>query len=126
MDQTNNTNMIKAFDKPQVSFKDWLKLDIRVGIILEAYDIVESNKMIKLIVDVGNKRLTLLSGSKTSFNPLDLVGKKILVAVNVKPKKTRFGISEGLALLVTFPGYESTCGRFLSSDINSAAVGMNI
>lgn len=112
--------------RPMVSYEDWMKLDIRVGVIIEAYDIPESEKLLRLIVDIGTEKRHLISGTKTSYKPEELIGQKILVAANVKPRKMRFGISEGLALVATFPGYEHICSRFIAENLKDATPGMNL
>jgi methionine--tRNA ligase beta chain len=77
-------------------------LDIRVGQVVES-DLPEwSDKLIRYVVDLGNEieRRVLFSGIREWYTPEDLLGKKLPVIINMKPKKMGQEISEGMALMI--------------------------
>lgn len=83
--------------KEEVSFDDFMKLDIRVAEILEAEMVPKSKKLIKMKVDVGEKR-TIVAGMGKDYTPEELIGKKIAVVVNLKPTKIMGVESYGMLL----------------------------
>lgn len=93
--------------KPIIDFDDYMKIEVRVGRIVEATVPEGSNKLIKFSVDfgpadaiamAGEGRIvkTIFSGIKEWYRPEDLVGVKTMWVVNLAPKKTPFGDSEGM------------------------------
>lgn len=83
--------------KPQISFADLDKVDIRIGTILEVGDVPDSDKLVKLQVDFGEFRRQILVGlKKERENPQEIVGKQALFVVNLEPKKMAGEISEGM------------------------------
>ncbi len=74
------------------------KIDLRVGKVLEAEDVPNSTKLLKLKVSFGETAKTILSGIKKNYSPQDLVGKKIIVIYNLKPAKLMGLESEGMLL----------------------------
>lgn len=83
--------------KPEVSFADLERIDVRVGTILSADDIEGSNKLIKLTVDFGDHRRSILAGMKQERENLaGLEGKQALFVVNLPPKQMMGQVSEGM------------------------------
>jgi glutaminyl-tRNA synthetase len=84
----------------QITMDDFEKLDLRVGVVHEAGLVEESNKLVKLLVDLGEGRLRqIFAGIQTGYpEPGALVGKKVIVVANLKPRKMKFGLSEGMVL----------------------------
>lgn len=82
--------------KDIINFDDYSKIEVRVGKILEAIVPEGSNKLIQFTVDFGEFRKTIFSGIKEWYNPEELVGVKTMWVVNLAPKKTPFGDSEGM------------------------------
>jgi len=82
--------------KPQINFDEYNKIEVRVGKIVEASVPLGSNKLIQFKVDFGEFQKTIFSGIKEWYNPEELVGVKTLWVVNLAPKKTPFGDSEGM------------------------------
>jgi len=83
-----------------VSFSDWSKLDLRVGKIIEAEDIEGADKLYKLTIDVGSEigKRIVCAGLKPYFSKEDLEDKKIILFVNLEPRKMRGIESQGMLL----------------------------
>jgi len=81
-----------------VEFKDWEKLDLRVGQILEVEDIGNADKLYKIIVDIGNEKRTICAGIKEHYSKEELKDKKIILFVNLAPRKLRGIESKGMIL----------------------------
>ncbi|MDE0310161.1 MAG: methionine--tRNA ligase [Acidiferrobacterales bacterium] len=82
----------------QISISDFAKVDLRTATILEAEDVVESDKLIKLKVDIGNETRQIFAGVKKFYRPEQLIGRRVVIAANLAPRKMSFGISEGMVL----------------------------
>jgi len=84
----------------KISFQDWQKIDLRVGKILEVEDVEGADKLYKLIVDVGKEigKRTICAGIKQRYSKKELKGKKIIVFVNLEPRKMRGIESQGMLL----------------------------
>ncbi|WP_457641635.1 methionine--tRNA ligase [Persephonella sp.] len=81
-----------------VSIEDFAKLKFRVGKVLEAEKVPKADKLLKLLVDLGDEKRTVVSGIAQYYKPEELIGKKIIVFTNLKPRKI-FGIeSKGMVL----------------------------
>ena len=80
-----------------IDFSDWQKLEIRVGEIMAAEDHPNAEKLIILRVDVGEER-QIVAGLKGYYDPKELVGKKAVVFVNLKPVRLRGVESQGMVL----------------------------
>ncbi len=81
-----------------VSIEDFAKLKFKVGEVLEAEKIEKSDKLLKLLVDLGDEKRTIVSGIAQYYKPEELIGKKVIVFANLKPRKI-FGIqSQGMIL----------------------------
>ena len=82
--------------KDIINFDDYSKIEVRVGQIVEAIVPEGSNKLIQFKVDFGDFSKTIFSGIKEWYSPEELVGVKTVWVVNLAPKKTPFGDSEGM------------------------------
>jgi methionyl-tRNA synthetase len=89
--------------KDIIHFDDYSKIEVRVGKIIEAIVPEGSNKLIQFRVDFGEFQKTIFSGIKEWYNPEELVGVKTLWVVNLAPKKTPFGDSEGMLFATDTP-----------------------
>lgn len=82
-----------------ISFDDFTKLDLRVGQIVEAERIVESEKLVKLKVDLGEAEpRQVIAGIAKHYAAEELVGRKIVVVANLKPAKLMGHLSQGMLL----------------------------
>jgi glutaminyl-tRNA synthetase len=84
----------------EITIEDFSKVDLRVGIIREAGSVEGAKKLVRLMVDIGEGRLRqIFAGISSAYpDPERLVGKKLIVVANLKPRKMSFGISEGMVL----------------------------
>lgn len=89
--------------KPEISFDDFTKLDMRVGTILEAEKMPKTKKLLVLKVDTGIDVRTIVSGIAESFSPEEVVGKQVTVLVNLAPRKLRGVESQGMILMTEDP-----------------------
>jgi len=82
-----------------VSFDEFMKVDLRVARVLEAEDVAQADKLIKLTVTLGgDDRRTVFAGIKGVYRPDELVGRLLICAANLAPRKMKFGTSEGMVL----------------------------
>ena len=103
--QKNETMDAKNLEplKEQITYDDFAKLDMRVATILEAEDIPKSKKLLKLLVDTGLDKRTVLAGIKEHYKPEELIGKKIVILANLKPRKMMGYESQGMILMANNP-----------------------
>jgi len=82
---------------PQIEFDDFAKVDLRVARIENAEHVEGADKLLKLTLDIGEKR-QVFAGIKTAYAPEDLIGRLTVMVANLKPRKMKFGTSEGMVL----------------------------
>jgi len=81
-----------------ISIKEFQKLDLRIGEIRAAEAVAGADKLVKLSVDIGGETRTMVAGIALSYRPAELVGKKVVVVVNLEPATIRGVRSEGMLL----------------------------
>ncbi len=82
-----------------INYDDFMKLDIRVGVVVKAEEVEGASKLLRLQIDLGELgRRQIFAGIKKSHASEDLLGRKVLVAANLAARKMRFGLSEGMVL----------------------------
>ncbi len=84
--------------KESIEFDDFGKMDIRVGTVLEAEKVAKTKKLLKLKIDTGFDKRTVVSGIAEYYEPEDLIGKQVSILVNLEPKKLRGIESQGMIL----------------------------
>ena len=82
----------------EITIDDFLKVDLRVAKIVKAEAIPEADKLLKLTLDIGSETRTVFAGIKSAYEPSDLEGRFTVMVANLKPRKMRFGTSEGMVL----------------------------
>jgi len=85
--------------KENITFDDFVKMDIRVGTILEAERVPKTDKLIKLKIDTGIDQRTVVSGIAVDHKPEDIIGKQVSILVNLQPRKIRGIESQGMILM---------------------------
>jgi methionyl-tRNA synthetase len=105
----------------QISAEEFARIDLKVARI-EAAEFVEgADKLIRLSVDLGGERRTVFAGIRGAYEPEQLVGRLVVIVANLKPKKMRFGTSEGMALAAS-----GDDGLFLLAPDAGARPGMKV
>ena len=85
--------------KEEVSFDDFQRMDIRVSTILAAEKVAKTKKLLRLTVDTGIDKRTIVSGIAEHFTPEELVGRQVLVLVNLAPRELKGITSQGMILM---------------------------
>ena len=93
--------MESIFDaqKEEVTFDDFTKMDIRLGTILEAEKVEKADKLLKLLVDTGLDKRTIVSGIAAHYSPEEIIGKTVQVLMNLAPRKIKGIESKGMILM---------------------------
>ena len=94
----SNKEETKTEEKEQIAFEDFLKMDFKIGQVLECEKIKKSNKLLKSKVKIGDKIVQIVSGIANYYTPEEMVGKRVVVLTNLKPAKLCGEISEGMIL----------------------------
>lgn len=82
-----------------ITIDDFTKIDLRIGEVISCNAVEGSKKLLQLSVDLGeDKPRNIFSGIAAHYKPEDLVGQKVVVVANLKPRKMKFGVSEGMVL----------------------------
>jgi methionyl-tRNA synthetase len=89
--------------KPEIQYEDFSKMDIRIATILEAEKVPKTDKLLRLKIDTGIDRRTIVSGIAAWFKPEEIIGRKICVLVNLSPRKLKGIDSQGMILMAENP-----------------------
>jgi methionyl-tRNA synthetase len=93
-----------AAQPERVAIEDFLKLDLRVARIVAAERVPKSRKLLKLEVDLGTERRTLVAGIAEAYEPEALVGRLVGMVANLKPAVVMGVASDGMILAASAPG----------------------
>ncbi len=118
---TANIKTTPAADSGVIEIDDFNKIDLRVAKVIHAEEVKDSDKMLQLKVSLGTEEKTIFAGIKKSYKPEQLIGKQVLVVANLKPRKMKFGTSEGMVLCAS-EGDQ----LFVLSPDGSAATGSKV
>ena len=89
---------------PICTIDDFVKTDLRVAKVVECTTVEGSDKLLRLMLDVGEGRVRqVFSGIRAFYKPEDIVGKLVIMIANLAPRKMRFGVSEGMVLCASNP-----------------------
>jgi methionyl-tRNA synthetase len=97
-DQPNEQTVNTEHDDKYISIDDFLKIDLRIATVVSAEEVEGADKLLRVILDDGAGQRTVLAGIKSAYSADDLPGKQVIVVANLKPRKMRFGTSEGMIL----------------------------
>ena len=84
--------------KPNISYEDFSKLQFQIGEVLSCEAVKKADKLLCSQVKIGSTTRQIVSGIRSSYTPEEMVGKKVLVLVNLEPRKIRGLMSEGMLL----------------------------
>ncbi|MFT6787021.1 MAG: methionyl-tRNA synthetase [Pseudoalteromonas rhizosphaerae] len=93
-----NSPLAKEPIAAEIEFDDFAKVDLRVAKIAKAEHVEGADKLLKLTLDLGGETRQVFAGIKSAYAPEDIEGKLTVMVANLKPRKMRFGMSEGMVL----------------------------
>lgn len=126
MEQSKQTQAMAKDDEPgtaaEITIDDFSKIDLRVARIVKAEAVAGADKLLQLTLDLGDGERNVFAGIKAAYTPEQLVGRHVVAVANLKPRKMRFGLSEGM-VLAAGPGGKDI---FLLSADEGSKPGMKI
>ena len=102
-DENKQEEVVKE-DSDKITIDDFIKVDLRVAKVINAKELEDSRKLLELKVDLGDETRTIFAGIKKSYTPEQLIGKLVVVIANLKPRKMKFGVSDGMVLATQHDG----------------------
>ncbi|KPA99489.1 methionine--tRNA ligase [Pseudomonas asplenii] len=118
-----NGELAKDPLSPEIEFDTFAAVDLRVALIVKAEAVEGADKLLRLTLDIGDEQRNVFSGIKSAYpNPAELEGRLTMMIANLKPRKMRFGISEGM-VMAAGPGGEEI---YLLSPDSGAKPGQRI
>lgn len=109
--------------KEEITFDDFTKIDLRTATIIEAEKVEKADKLLKLKVDTGVDVRTVVSGIAESFTAEEVIGKQVMILLNLAPRKIRGIESQGMLLLTTKPDGKLS---FVTPDDSNVENGIEI
>ena len=109
--------------KAEVSFEDFGAMDIRTATVLEAERVPKTDKLLKLTIDTGIDKRTIVSGIAEYYSPEDMLGKQICILANLKPRMIRGIESKGMILMAKQPDGKMRLVSPAEGISNGAVVG---
>jgi methionyl-tRNA synthetase len=106
----------------EITIEDFVNVDLRVARITQAEAVEGADKLLRLTLDLGEGSRQVFAGIKAAYKPDELTGRLVIAVANLKPRKMRFGMSEGM-VLAAGPGGEDV---FLLSADSGATPGMRV
>ena len=112
---------------PAITIDDFAKVDLRIAKIVNCEAVEGSVKLLRLTLDAGEGRMrNVFSGSASSYQPADLIGKHTVLVANLAPRKMKFGVSEGMVLAASHADEKAQPGIYLLEPVPGAKPGMRI
>jgi methionyl-tRNA synthetase len=108
--------------RDEIEFDDFAKVDLRIARIAKAEHVEGADKLLQLTLDLGGETRNVFAGIKSAYQPEELEGKLTVMVANLKPRKMRFGMSEGM-VLAAGPGGKDL---FVLSPDEGAEPGMRV
>ena len=106
----------------EITIDDFAKVDLRIAQIKEAIEVPEADKLVKLVLDVGEcGEKTVFAGIKAAYTLEQLTNKFVVVVNNLQPRKMKFGLSEGMVLASS-----DDKGIYLISPDSGAVPGLRV
>ena len=106
----------------EIEFPTFAEVDLRIARIVEADHVEGADKLLRLKLDIGSESRQVFAGIKAAYDPSELVGRLTVMVANLKPRKMRFGMSEGM-VLAAGPGGDEL---FLLTPDEGAQAGMRV
>jgi len=118
---TDSEKPAAAARPAEISAEEFAHLDLRVARIEAAALVEGADRLLQLTVDLGGERRTVFAGIRAAYEPAALIGRHVVVVANMKPRKLRFGTSEGMVLAAS-----GDAGLFLVTPDAGATAGMKV
>jgi methionyl-tRNA synthetase len=106
----------------EIDIETFSRIDLRVARVVAANFVDGADKLLELRLDLGDGQRTVFAGIRSAYDPAALVGRHVVVVANLKPRKMRFGTSEGMVLAAGSGGNEI----FLLRPDEGAEPGMRV
>ena len=120
--QPQSVDGIKIDEAQIITIDDFAKVDLRTARIVNAEHVEGADKLLRLTLDIGNETRQVYAGIKSAYDPEALKGRMTVMVANLKPRKMRFGESQGMVLAASSDGP----GIFLLSPDDGAQPGMKV
>ena len=118
-----NEAKAEATEQNYISIDDFTKVDLRIARIVNAEHVEGAEKLLKLILDIGEEKpRQVFAGIKSAYDPATLVGRLTVMVANLAPRKMKFGMSEGMVLAAS----DERGGPFILSPDSGALLGMRV
>ncbi len=121
LSKKTNTTVVIASQKPETSFDDFSKMDIRTGTIIEAERVPKTDKLLKLKIDVGIDTRTVVSGVAEWYKPEDIIGQRVSILVNLAVRKIKGIESQGMILMAENSAGELSFINTTKPDFNNGS-----
>lgn len=108
--------------KDEIDIEQFARVDMRIARVIEAGYVEGADRLLKLRLDLGGDEREVFAGIRSAYRPEDLVERLVVVVANLKPRKMRFGTSQGM-ILASGPGGSDI---FLLSPDSGAKPGMKV
>ncbi len=105
-----------------IGIEEFGKVELRIARIVEAAAVPEADKLLRLVLDIGDGKRQVFAGIKSAYDPATLVGRLTVMVANLAPRKMRFGVSEGMVLAAS----DERGGPFLLAPDAGAEPGMRV
>jgi methionyl-tRNA synthetase len=120
--ETRNLPAGQAGPKPEIQYDDFAKLELKAGTVTACMKVEKADKLLKLEVDLGSEKRTIVSGIAQHYTAEEMVGKQVIVVINLAPRKMKGIESQGMILTA-----EDSSGKLqLLKPENSVAPGSNV
>jgi len=119
---THGGKDLKDIEENEIDLDTFLKVDLRVAEIVAAEYVEGADKLLRISLNLGDSKRTVFAGIRSAYDPEALAGRKVVVVANLKPRKMRFGVSEGM-ILAAGPGGDDI---YLLSPDAGAEPGMQV
>lgn len=107
--EVSNSELAAEMDepiKPECTIEDFAKIDLRIAKVIKAESVDGADKLLRLQLDLGGTQRQVLAGLAQAYKPEELIGKIVVCLANLKPRKMKFGTSEGMILAAGDGGKE--------------------
>jgi methionyl-tRNA synthetase len=95
---TDSSTDAAAAGKPTIQYDDFAKLELKAGTVIACEKVAKADKLLKLEIDLGTEKRTIVSGIALHYTPEEMVGKQVIVVTNLAPRKMKGIESQGMIL----------------------------